>query len=116
MGLFDSVYADCPTCEKPLEFQSKSGECGLNNYTVADAPTEVLWDVLNEPNFCRHCGEWSCLYDSQYPPQDERPKPAPKMVRVRQPSKPYIHKTQPSLRWWDEPFTSDDIVHEQESK
>ena len=30
MGMFDSVMADCPTCGKALEFQSKEGDCDLN--------------------------------------------------------------------------------------
>lgn len=110
MGLFDSVYADCPTCGKKIEFQSKEGECYLYNYTVDDAPVEVLWDVLNEPHYCRFCGEWSCLYDPQFPPKSERPKPVPKIVRVRQAKDPQINPTDAGMCWWREPFTSEDIV------
>ena len=110
MGSYASVYAKCPTCGKIIEFQSKEGECQLNNYTVDDAPANVLWDVLNEPHYCCHCGEWSCLFDPQFPPKSERPKPEPKMVKVRQANTPQTHSTQSELRWWKEPFTSDDII------
>lgn len=110
MGLFDSIYANCPTCKKPIEFQSKEGACQMNNYPVAGAPAPVLFDVLNKPHYCCNCDEWSCLYDPSFPPGFEQPGPAPKMVRVRQPSNPQIHSTQPELRWWGEPFSNDDII------
>lgn len=32
MGMFDSLYTDCPNCGEELEFQSKSGECFLTSY------------------------------------------------------------------------------------
>ena len=109
MGMFDSVMADCPTCGKKLEFQSKEGECYCNFYSVDDAPVYVLRDVLNDPHYCRHCGKWSCLYDPVFQPV-ELPRPRPKMVKVREPDNPNISRTQTYLRWWNEPFTSDDIV------
>lgn len=111
MGLFDSVYAECPTCGGKIEFQSKADDDPyMNNYTVEDAPAHILYDVLNEPEYCRNCCEWSCLYDPYFAPEAERPRPAPKMVRVRQPTDPTIHATQTFLRWWNEPFTSEDII------
>ena len=110
MGLFDRVMADCPNCGKPVEFQSKAGECYMNVYSVKDAPTEVLTDILNSPEYCRHCEEWCCLFDPNFLP--EPPRPEPEMRRVRQPNNPNIHSTQPYLRWWEEPFSIDDILDE----
>ncbi len=114
MGLFDSVMADCPNCGAKLEFQSKAGECYMNVYSVEDAPDDVVRDVLNRPEYCRHCEKWSCLYDPDYPPEFP-PRPTPKMVKVREPSEPLIHETQPYLRWWNARFTSEDIVTDNES-
>ena len=30
MGMFDSVHARCPRCNGPVEFQTKSGDCNLD--------------------------------------------------------------------------------------
>ena len=39
MGLFDSVYAECPECGQRNEFQSKADVCPyMNSYTVENAP------------------------------------------------------------------------------
>lgn len=110
MGLFDSVMGKCPTCGHEIEFQSKAGFCEMLVYTVDDAPQDVLMDVLNEPHYCQNCGEWSCLFDPSYQPDYRPPRPTPEMRQVRQPNNPHIHETQPFLRWWDEPFTVDDII------
>jgi hypothetical protein len=115
MGMFDSVYANCPTCEKPVEFQSKEGECFCNVYTLGadDAPTAVLTDVLNDPHYCRHCGTWLALVDPAFPPNS--PPPRPRDVRVatlRQPREGEFrtHSSQTFIRWWDAPFSYDDIA------
>lgn len=115
MGLFDSVYEGCPTCGQPIEFQSKEGECYMHSYTLESAPTEVLRDVLNDPQYCRHCGNWAALYDPQFPPNIivEPPRPAPKMVKLRQPTNPDIHSSQPELRWWNEPFSEADFAKDE---
>lgn len=59
MGMFDSLYMDCPNCghKKSLEFQSKSGECLLNEYTVENIPNEVLAGLHSYGSKCRNCGK-----------------------------------------------------------
>jgi hypothetical protein len=58
MGMFDSIWIDCPTCEAigidAIEFQSKSGECVLHDYTLEDVPAEVLLGVYHSGG-CRNC-------------------------------------------------------------
>jgi len=114
MGLFDSVYAACPSCGTPIEFQSKEGDCSLTNYSVATAPKFVLLDVLNEPHYCRKCGNWSVLYDPAFPPNVETHRPQPTMRKVRRPSPEefHAHASQDFLRWWDTPFVESDMLDE----
>lgn len=42
MGMFDSIYVDCPKCKAPIEFQSKSGACCLRDYSLWNVPPEVV--------------------------------------------------------------------------
>ena len=59
MGMYDSVIVKCPTCSKEAELQSKSGECLMNRYTLADAPADVLIGVnFCSPSLCSDCGTW----------------------------------------------------------
>jgi predicted RNA-binding Zn-ribbon protein involved in translation (DUF1610 family) len=108
MGLFDSVRVPCPNCGKLVEFQSKEGECYLNNYTLSDAPAEILCDIMNEPHYCQECGQWMALIDPKYPP-GERPKPELRAAKVRAPENPTTHPQ--GFRWWpdDKSFTYDDL-------
>ena len=56
MGMYDTVMVPCPTCGEPAEFQSKSGDCKLDTYTLEDAPDDVLDDVNRHgPNSCGKC-------------------------------------------------------------
>ncbi len=56
MGMFDSVHVDCPECDNTIEFQSKAGECILNDYKIYNAPPEILGDLHNESETCQNCG------------------------------------------------------------
>jgi len=59
MGLFDSVMVPCPACSEEVEFQSKSGECSLCKYTLANTPANVLSGInLTSPSLCEGCGTW----------------------------------------------------------
>lgn len=59
MGMFDSVWVKCPKCNEENEFQSKSGESLLSNYTLEDCPDDILQDVnRHSPCEC-DCG---CKY------------------------------------------------------
>lgn len=107
MGMFDSLYADCPTCGEKIEFQSKADECDLASFTIDNALRLVLLDVLNDPERCRKCGNWAALYDPNYPPDVEWPKPHPKMRKVRMAKDPGVSG---SYQWWTEPFTENDLI------
>ncbi len=54
MGMFDSVMVKCPNCGKENEFQSKSGDCLLELYTLEDCPDNVMVNV-NRHSPCE-CG------------------------------------------------------------
>ena len=57
MGCYDSVMVPCPKCSTVSEFQSKSGECLLREYTLENCPEDVLGDVnRHAPNRCEMCG------------------------------------------------------------
>lgn len=56
MGLFDSVMVPCPECGTINEFQSKGGDCRLAEYTLADAPSDVLIDAVGYTVTCTECG------------------------------------------------------------
>lgn len=45
MGMFDSVYVDCPYCERLVELQTKQGACECRDYDIINAPPEVLLGV-----------------------------------------------------------------------
>lgn len=57
MGMFDRVMVPCPKCGTESEFQSKGGDCTLRDYTLENAPADVLLDVnRHAPNTCKECG------------------------------------------------------------
>lgn len=110
MGMFDSVYVACPHCGKPVEHQSKEGECYLNRYSLEDAPSEILFDIMNDPVHCESCGNWMALIDPRYPP-GERPKPNLRAAKVKAPENPITHPQ--GMKWWphdDKRFTYEDLA------
>lgn len=56
MGLYDSVIVNCPKCGEGHFFQSKSGECFLENYTLENCPDNVLADVNRHSPYDCDCG------------------------------------------------------------
>jgi hypothetical protein len=56
MGVYDTVMVPCPTCGERAEFQSKSGDCLLETFTLENAPEAVLIDVNRlAPYRCSKC-------------------------------------------------------------
>jgi hypothetical protein len=112
MGMFDSLYAQCPKCSHLVEFQSKEGDCELANFVIADAPVDILLDVLNRPRCCRSCGQWVALVDVNATSTSDTPPPRPDVaaVRVREPEDPIVQRKGDD-RWWPlgRPFTFDDL-------
>jgi hypothetical protein len=108
MGIFDSVYVPCPKCNEPIEFQSKAAyDPYMNQYTLSDAPPEILTDIMNSPLYCA-CGSWVALIDPRYPP-GQKPRPYLTAMRVTAPETPIIHPQ--GFRSWphNKPFTWDDL-------
>jgi len=56
MGMFDSVYIRCPDCGTAVEFQSKSGDCILGQYTLDNVPSDVLAGLHKDKEICPECG------------------------------------------------------------
>lgn len=56
MGCFDTVWVPCPKCGKKYPAQSKSGECNLEDYQLAECPTDVLANVNRHAPFECECG------------------------------------------------------------
>ena len=54
--MYDTVLVPCPKCGEIAEFQSKSGDCFLEIYTVQDCPDDVLIDInRHSPCICNRC-------------------------------------------------------------
>lgn len=60
MGMFDSIMVPCPTCGKKAEYQSKGGDCNLDEYTLHNAPLRVLADADRHgaSRECSDCGAY----------------------------------------------------------
>jgi len=57
MGMFDTVMVPCPACGAREAWQSKSGDCRLDTYSLEDAPDDVLEGVIGDgPTRCLKCG------------------------------------------------------------
>jgi phage FluMu protein Com len=62
VGMYDTVLVPCPTCEELAEFQSKSGDCKLEEFTLDEAPDVVLLDVnRHAPTRCQKCKTIFCV-------------------------------------------------------
>lgn len=56
MGVYDSIWVPCPNCQAPYEAQTKSGPCRMEQFSLADAPADVLKDVNRHAPFTCDCG------------------------------------------------------------
>ena len=58
MGMYDSVIVNCPNCNEEHQFQTKSGQCLLDVYTLENCPDDVMVNV-NRHSPCRcDCGSF----------------------------------------------------------
>jgi hypothetical protein len=55
MGMFDSLYVDCPQCGKPIEFQSKVGDCACDDFDITNVPAEIALDCKDDIEQCPNC-------------------------------------------------------------
>lgn len=67
MGMFDSVFAACPSCGELVEFQSKAGPCDLKRYLASSVPAVIAMDLMGERENCRKCGGTVSLMWPQVP-------------------------------------------------
>ena len=56
MGMYDSIYVHCPKCGECIEFQSKSGDCILEVYTLENCPEDVLANANRHSPMECSCG------------------------------------------------------------
>jgi predicted RNA-binding Zn-ribbon protein involved in translation (DUF1610 family) len=57
MGMYDSIYFNCPNCNHEIEEQSKSGDCTLHAYNLYDVPSDISKDLIGrESETCPECG------------------------------------------------------------
>lgn len=109
MGMFDSVYVDCPHCGAKVEFQSKEWHCNLDSFSLSDAPVPVLYDIMNEPEHCERCDGWLALVDPAHPP-GPRPRPNLQIAKVKTPPNPRVHPQ--GMKWRPDnarPFSYSDL-------
>jgi ribosomal protein L34E len=55
MGLFNSIYFECPQCGATIEGQSKGGNPFLETFKKEDVPIDVAAE-LSIPEKCHQCG------------------------------------------------------------
>lgn len=53
--MFDKILVPCPTCQTPVEFQSKRGDCFLDSYTLENATPDMLTDIARKAVRCERC-------------------------------------------------------------
>jgi len=58
MGMYDSIYANCPKCGEENEFQTKSGDCLCSAYTLENCPKDALADANRHSPIKCSCGEF----------------------------------------------------------
>lgn len=57
MGMYDSLYVECPKCKAKLEYQSKSGQCCMWNFTKKDLTYEVAGGINGNIVRCQFCNK-----------------------------------------------------------
>ena len=55
MGMYDTVYFDCPSCGERLEEQSKAGSCKLHKYFQSSVPASVADSLIHSILVCGEC-------------------------------------------------------------
>jgi len=55
MGMFNTIYIECPKCKKRIGAQTKSGTCLLDGWNLENAPNQEIRGILGETYHCQ-CG------------------------------------------------------------
>ena len=58
MGMYDSLWVECPRCNTQIEFQSKAGDCDLRDYNIQNVPPEIALDCKYDEELCPDCEEY----------------------------------------------------------
>ena len=70
MGMFDSVYVECPHCGEKVEFQSKAGDCYLATIDQEEVPIEIANDIVGDTIYCERCdGRFTLHILTKLPPR-----------------------------------------------
>ncbi len=56
MGMYDSVFVQCPGCRRMIEFQSKTGDCLLKKYHSNSVPLNIAVALDGAYKECSDCG------------------------------------------------------------
>lgn len=56
MSLYDTVIVNCPNCNEECEFQTKSGDCLLEVFTLENCPEGVLQNINRHSPYICDCG------------------------------------------------------------
>lgn len=103
MGLFDSVYVDCPHCSSKVEIQCEGDEM-MNSYSLETAPDYILRQIMDGvPSHCETCDKWLLVHDPTQP-IGKPPRPQTTVLKIKTPPDlPPPHSQ--GMRWWpnDEP-------------
>jgi len=68
MGMVDSVLACCPNCGAVLSFQSKAGECSLQEFSADAVPANIAVDIEGDVLACDECLKVWRITTQQMPP------------------------------------------------
>ena len=60
MGMYDTVWVNCPKCNEENGFQTKAGECYLANYNLENCPDDAMSNVNRHSPIECECG---CKYE-----------------------------------------------------
>jgi hypothetical protein len=55
MGCFNTINIDCPNCGKTHHFQSKSGSCELQTWSISAMPPEDISGIVGDTVVCSVC-------------------------------------------------------------
>jgi len=58
MGMYDTVYFNCPSCGATLSEQSKAGACALESHWADDVPRAIAEAINHEHLWCECGKEW----------------------------------------------------------
>lgn len=57
MGMYDEIGIRCPSCGHVVVFQSKAGECVLEQYEQDAVPVAIAADIEGDSWSCPGCGK-----------------------------------------------------------